>query len=67
MQVCCINGEMSWIYPDWPKSFEINYVLVSLVFEAGDSVLCWPEGLGFDLRAGWSMWYGVVPDHSLTR
>ena len=43
-----------------PKTISnICVVLVSLVVKMGDSVLCWPEGLGFVPRAGQSMWYGV--------
>ena len=37
----------------------VYVVLVSLMVKAGDSVLHWPEGLGFDSRAGQSVWCGV--------
>ena len=47
-------------HPIWPpKWITIWIVLASLVVEAGDSVLCWPEGLGLDTWAGRSMWCGV--------
>ena len=36
-----------------------SVVLVSLVVKMGNSVQCLPEGLGFNPRAGRSMWYGV--------
>ena len=38
---------------------KLPLVLVSAVVKTGDSVLCWPEGLGFDTRAGRSMRCGV--------